>query len=29
MCRRLNEEHGFAIVAMTVADYLGKHRHEP
>lgn len=25
MCRRLHEEHGFAVVAMTVGDYL-KHR---
>jgi hypothetical protein len=26
MCRRLREEHGFAIVAMGLADYLGKRR---
>lgn len=26
MCRRLREEHGFPIVAMSLADYLGKRR---
>lgn len=26
MCRRLREEHGFPIVAMSLADYLGERR---
>jgi hypothetical protein len=29
MCRRLDEEYGFSIVAMTVADYLGRRSSEP
>jgi hypothetical protein len=29
MCRRLNEEYGFSIVAMSVANYLERRSSEP